>query len=94
MEIVLKGVKVGKSGYGQGWVNPNPPFSTECNFCLLVYRYIVQHRVLPVSGIVLSVPSKRKKVQNFFRHFHTEILRIPAFFLSPKTGVFVSRQKL
>ena len=43
-----------------------------------------------------SVPYKRKKVRkvrNFFRHFRTEILRIPAFFLPPKTGVFVSRQK-
>ena len=43
-----------------------------------------------------SVPYKRKKVRkvrNFFRHFHTEILRIPAFFLPLKTGVFVSRQK-
>ena len=45
---------------------------------------------------VRSVPYKRKKVQkvrNFFRHFRTEILRISAFFLPPKTGVFVSRQK-
>ena len=40
-----------------------------------------------------SVPYKRKKVQNFFRHFRTEVLRNPAFFLPPKTGVFVSRQK-
>ena len=40
-----------------------------------------------------SVPYKRKKVRNFFRHFRTEILQIPAFFLPPKTGVFVSRQK-
>ena len=34
-----------------------------------------------------------RKVQNFFRHCHTEILRIPAFFLPPKTIIFVSRQK-
>ena len=41
-----------------------------------------------------SVPYKRKKVRNFFRHFRTEILRIPAFFHLPQTGIFVSRQKL
>ena len=39
------------------------------------------------------VPYKHKKVRNFFRHFRTEILRILAFFLPPKTGDFVSRQK-
>ena len=39
--------------------------------------------------LLISVPYKRKKVQkvrNFFRHFRTEILRIPAFFLPLKTG--------
>ena len=35
--------------------------------------------------ICSSVPYKRKKVRNFFRHFRTEILRILAFFLLPKT---------
>ena len=41
-----------------------------------------------------SVPYKRKKVRKvriFFRHFRTEILQIPAFFLFSnfaKTGVF------
>ena len=51
---------------------------------------------LPIFWALISVPYKRKKVRkvrNFFRHFRTEILRIPAFFLPPKTGVFVSRQK-
>ena len=28
---------------------------------------------------------KSEKCKNFFRHFHTEILQIPAFFLPPKT---------
>ena len=49
------------------------------------------------SHMTASVSSyKRKKVQtvqNFFRHFHTEFLRTPAFFLPPKSGVFVSRLK-
>ena len=40
--------------------------------------------------LVSSVPYKRKKVRNFFWHFCTEILRILAFFLPPKTGIFVS----
>ena len=43
-----------------------------------------------------SVPYKCKKVRkvrNFFWHFRTEILRIPAFFLPPKNAVFVFRQK-
>ena len=47
--------------------------------------------MLTRSVISNSVPYKRKKlrkVRNFFRHFRTEILRIPAFFLPPKTGVF------
>ena len=35
-------------------------------------------------SIVYSVPYKHKKVRNFFWHFHTEVLRIPAFFLPPK----------
>ena len=26
-----------------------------------------------------------QKVRNFFRHFRTDILQIPAFFLAPKT---------
>ena len=42
---------------------------------------------------VSSVPYKHKKVQNFFWHFRTEILRILAFFLPPKTGIFVSHRK-
>ena len=47
-------------------------------------------------GKTVSVLYKRKKVQkvrNFFRHFHTEILRILAFFLPPKTGDIFSCQK-
>ena len=39
-----------------------------------------QHR-----DTMTSVPYKRKKVRNFFRHFRTENLRIPAFSLPPKT---------
>ena len=36
------------------------------------------------SIVFTSVPYKRKKVRNFFRHFCTEILQIPVFFLLPK----------
>ena len=56
--------------------------------CLLVLDDLMHH-----PQDVISVPYKRKKTRNFFQHFRTEILRIPASFLSPKTGVFVSRQK-
>ena len=48
---------------------------------------------LNLGYVTINVPYKHKKVgkvQNFFRHFRTEVLRIPAFFLPPKTGVFVS----
>ena len=46
---------------------------------------------LPDQKILASVTYKCKKVQkvqNFFRHFCTEILRISAFFLLPKIGIF------
>ena len=43
--------------------------------------------------VISSVSYKSKKVRNFFRRFRTEILRISAFFLLSKTGIFVSRQK-
>ena len=57
------------------------------------------HAFAPLAGIKTGYNNwkqcfyKRKKVQNFFQHFRTEILRILAFFLLPKTSVFVSRQK-
>ena len=35
-----------------------------------------QLKIIPT----VSVPYKRKKVRNFFRHFRTEILRLSAFF--------------
>ena len=68
--------------------------------------YIVQSSdsvtsVLMVDSLmkILLMPSvlyKRKKMQkvrNFFRYFRTEFLLSPAFFLAPKTGVFISRRK-
>ena len=45
------------------------------------FRYLC--RKLPC--VHTSVPYKRKEVRNFFWHLRSEILRIPAFFLAPKT---------
>ena len=53
---------------------------------------VLQYDVI-IRLSISSVSYKRNNVRNFFRHFRTEFLRIPAFFLPPKTGVFVFRQK-
>ena len=57
-------------------------------------------------SMYISVPYKRKKVRNFFQHFRTEILRIPAFlfpaknlrqprFTAPRSGMLQkSRRKV
>ena len=60
------------------------------------FALVKLQNLVNLSTLKSSVPYKRKKVrkvQNFFQHFRTEILRIPVFFLPPKTGVFVSRPK-
>ena len=61
--------------------------SLEVFLLLLQVKYgILTFSKHLLDGVVVSsVPLKRKKVQNFFRHFCTEILRISAFFLPPKT---------
>ena len=46
------------------------------------------------KSLATSVPYKNKKVQNFLQHFRTEILRIPTFFLPPKTVDSCSSRRL
>ena len=71
---------------------------SHLDYCNALHYYLPVYLLKKLTGVLhaASVPYKRKKVRkvrNFFRHFRTEILRILAFFLPPKTGVFVSRQK-
>ena len=74
----------------------NKQLRMMCCSGAMMQRWAPQTCYMLQDNAASSVPYKNnkvQKVQNFFRHFHTEILRIPAFFLLPKTSVFVSRQK-
>ena len=65
-----------------------PILSFLCSKCRLSCNHFV------TKSLATSVPYKHKKVRNFLRHFRTEILRIPTFFLPPKTIDSCSSRRL